>query len=345
MISTKAYAAKAASEPLKPFTIERREPKEHDLLINIQYCGICHSDLHQARNEWGGSIFPMVPGHEIIGSVIKIGSKVSKFRIGDTVGVGCFVNSCQKCEPCKNGEQNYCNEVAFTYNGRDNGEPTYGGYSTRITVNENYVLKIPDKISLDGTAPLLCAGITTYRPLKYWQAGPGKKIAIAGLGGLGHMGTKIAKAMGAEVSVLSRGTKKREAALALGADNYYASDDSKTMASLSENFDLILDTISAPHDIDALLNTLKLGGVLVLVGVPPEGVKFNAHNLIAKRRIFAGSLIGSVAETQEMLNFCASKNITAAIELIQIGYVNKAYDRMEKGDVHYRFVIDCTSIN
>jgi alcohol dehydrogenase (NADP+) len=345
MISTKAYATQSATEPLKPFTIERREPRDNDVLIEIKYCGICHSDLHQARNEWGGSTFPMVPGHEIVGVITKVGAKVSKFKVGDTVGIGCFVNSCGKCERCKSGEENYCKQIAFTYNSVDEGKPTYGGYSTQITVDEKYVLRVPKNLSLDAAAPLLCAGITTYRPLKYWKAGPGKKVAVVGLGGLGHMAVKIAKAMGAEVSVLSRGTKKKDAALKLGADNFYATNDAKNIETLNEHFDLMIDTVSAEHDIDALLSTLKLGGVIVLVGVPPEGVKFNAQNLVSKRRIFAGSMIGGIGETQEMLDFCGAKNVFSDIELIQISDVNEAYERMEKGDVRYRFVIDCKSLS
>ncbi len=345
MISTKAYAAHSATEPLKPFVIERREPKEHDVLLEIKFCGICHSDLHQARNEWKNSTYPMVPGHEIVGIVTKVGSGVSKFKVGDQVGIGCFVNSCRECEPCKSGEEQYCQKTAFTYNSLDNGVTTYGGYSNLITVDEKYLLKIPKGLSLDGAAPLLCAGITTYRPLKHWGAGPGKKVAVIGLGGLGHMAVKIAKAMGAEVTVLSRGTKKKDDALKLGADKFAASDDEKGMSNLAETFDLIIDTVSAEHDIDTLLGTLKLGGVFVLVGVPPEGVKFNAHNLIAKRRIFAGSMIGGIGETQEMLDFCAKHNVVSEIELIKIQEINESYERMEKGDVRYRFVIDCLSLN
>jgi len=345
MISTKAYAAPSPTEALKPFTIERREPGENDVLFEIQFCGICHSDLHQARDEWGGSIFPMVPGHEIVGTVKKVGAKVKNFKEGDIVGVGCFVNSCRECESCKAGEEQYCKNTAFTYNSRDNGEPTYGGYSRQITVDEKYVLKMPKGIKLDAAAPLLCAGITTYAPLKRWGAGPGKKVAVVGLGGLGHMAVKIAKAMGAEVSVLSRSTKKKDAALKLGADKYFASDDQKVMDGLNEYFDLIIDTVSAEHNIDAFLSTVKIGGTFVLVGVPPEGVKFNAQNVISRRRVFAGSMIGGIAETQEMLDFCAAKNAIPDIELIKIDYVNEAFERMEKGDVHYRFVIDCSSLN
>jgi uncharacterized zinc-type alcohol dehydrogenase-like protein len=345
MLSTKAYAAQSATEPLKPFVITRRAPRDHDVLLQIKYCGICHSDLHQARNEWRNSTFPMVPGHEIVGTVAQIGPKVAKFKVGDTVGIGCFVNSCRECAACKAGEEQYCKQTAFTYNSQDDGEPTYGGYSTQITVDEKYLLKIPSGLALDAVAPLLCAGITTYKPLKQWGAGPGRKVAVIGLGGLGHMAVKIAKAMGAEVTVLSRGVKKKDDALKLGADKFYASDDQKNIEALSEYFDLIVDTVSAEHDIDALLSTVKLGGAFVLVGVPPEGVKFNAHNLISKRRVFAGSMIGGIAETQEMLDFCAAKNVVSDIELIPINYVNEAYERMEKSDVRYRFVIDCASLN
>jgi uncharacterized zinc-type alcohol dehydrogenase-like protein len=344
-LSTKAFAAQSATAPLAPFTIERRQPQENDVLLDIKFCGICHSDLHQARNEWKNSTYPMVPGHEIVGIVKSVGSNVKNFKIGDSVGIGCFVNSCRKCEPCKNGEEQYCKETAFTYNSNDNGHTTYGGYSTQITVDQKYLLKIPAGLSLDAAAPLLCAGITTYKPLKFWGAGPGKKVAVVGLGGLGHMAVKIAAAMGAEVSVLSRGNAKKEAAKKLGAHNFYATNDAKTMEEIAEKFDLIIDTVSAEHDIDALLGTVKIGGTLVLVGVPPEGVRFNAHNLISKRRVFAGSMIGGIAETQEMLDFCAKHNVPADIELIKIQDVNEAYERMEKGDVRYRFVIDCASLN
>lgn len=344
MISTKAYAAQSASEPLKPFVIERRQPESNDVLLEIKYCGVCHSDLHQARNEWDNSTFPMVPGHEIVGTVTKVGSQVSKFKVGDIVGVGCFVNSCRQCAHCQAGEQQYCKQVAFTYNGEDRGQPTYGGYSTQITVDEKYLLRIPKSLALDAAAPLLCAGITTYSPLKRWGAGPGKKVAVAGLGGLGHMAVKIAKAMGAEVSVLSRGLKKKDDALKLGADKFFASDSQQNIESLLESFDIMVDTVSAEHDIDALLSTIKVGGVLVQVGAPPEGVKFNAHNLISRSRIFAGSLIGGIAQTQEMLDFCGEKNVVSDIELIAIQDVNKAFERLEKGDVRYRFVIDCKSL-
>ncbi len=345
MLPTKAYAAQSETKPLEPFNIERREPSANDVLLEIKYCGVCHSDLHQARNEWKNSMYPMVPGHEIVGIVTKIGSDVKDIKIGDTVGIGCFVNSCRKCTNCKNGEEQYCANTAFTYNSTDNGVPTFGGYSTQITIDRNYLLKIPAGLPLDATAPLLCAGITTYKPLKTWGAGPGKKVAVVGLGGLGHMAVKIAKAMGAEVTVLSRGEQKKEAAKQLGADQYVATNVAKNIESLAEYFDLVVDTVSAEHDIDAILSTIKLGGVIVLVGVPPEGVKFNAHNIISKRRIFAGSMIGGIAETQEMLDFCAAHKVTADIELIDIKDVNDAYERMEHGNVKYRFVIDCATLN
>lgn len=344
MLATKAYAAQSATQPLGPFEIERREPGADDVLLDIKYCGICHSDLHQARNEWKNSVYPMVPGHEIVGVVKQVGTNVKKFKAGDTVGIGCFVNSCRKCESCQHGEEQYCHHTAFTYNSNDNGVITHGGYSTQITVDQNYLLKVAADQPLDAVAPLLCAGITTYKPLKFWGAGPGKKVAVVGLGGLGHMAVKIAKAMGAEVTVLSRGEQKRDAAKKLGADDYVATEKAENLGKVAEKFDLVVDTVSAEHDIDAILGTIKIGGVMVLVGVPPEGVKFNAHNIISKRRIFAGSMIGGIVETQEMLDFCAKHNVVADVETIKVQEVNEAYERMEKGDVRYRFVIDCASI-
>ncbi|MBS2009100.1 MAG: NAD(P)-dependent alcohol dehydrogenase [Cyanobacteria bacterium SZAS TMP-1] len=344
MLSTNAYAALSATTPLEPFEIERREPGENDVLLDIKYCGICHSDLHQARNEWQNSTYPMVPGHEIVGHVTRVGSAVTNFKVGDTVGIGCFVNSCRQCEPCKRGEEQYCKNTAFTYNSKDGDSTTYGGYSTQITVDQKYLLKVPAGIPLDAAAPLLCAGITTYKPLKFWGAGPGKKVAVVGLGGLGHMAVKIAKAMEAEVTVLSRSESKRPAAVALGADKYVAMNKPEEVASVAEYFDLIVDTVSAEHDIDAVLSLIKIGGTMVLVGVPPEGVKFNAPNLIGKRRVFAGSMIGGIAETQEMLDFCAAHKVAADIELIDIKDVNESFERMERGDVKYRFVIDCATL-
>ena len=345
--TTRAYAAPAASEALAPFSIERREPGPHDVLIDIRYCGVCHSDVHQVRAEWGGAIFPMVPGHEIVGHVAAVGSDVSKFKKGDAVGVGCFVDSCRECEPCKAGDEQYCNKgMTATYNSTERGTkvPTYGGYSTRITVDENYVLRIPASIPLDRAAPLLCAGVTTYSPLRHFGVKAGDKVAVVGLGGLGHMGVKLAHAMGCEVTVLSHSPSKKDDALELGADKFASTKDEATFKELAGKFDFILNTISAPHDYNAYLQLLKLDGTMCLVGMPdPQPVAAGA--LIMRRRKLAGSLIGGIAETQEMLDFCAEHDVAADIELIDMADINEAFERMVKSDVHYRFVIDCSTIN
>jgi uncharacterized zinc-type alcohol dehydrogenase-like protein len=344
----KGYAALKAKAPLVPFTFERRDPREHDVQIKVEYCGICHSDIHQARDEWGGSsTFPMVPGHEIAGHVTKVGSKVTKFKVGDAVGVGCFVDSCRHCENCERGLEQYCKEgMTLTYNGteRDGKTPTQGGYSSQIVVDENYVLRIPKNIPLDAAAPLLCAGITLYSPLMHWKAGPGKKVAIIGLGGLGHMGVKIAHALGAEVTVLSRSMSKKEDAKRLGADHYYATADEKTFEKLAGTFDLIINTVSGDIDWNAYLSLLRLDGSMVVVGIPEKPATVSAFSLIGGRHSLAGSGIGGIKETQEMLDFCAKHGIACDIEKIGIQKVNEAYERVVKGDVRYRFVIDLASL-
>lgn len=339
-IKTNTYAAPSATEPLGPWTIERRDPGDHDVLIEIQYCGVCHSDVHQARDEWGGSLFPMVPGHEIVGLVSKIGSQVTKFRVGDRVGVGCMVDSCRTCEACVSGIEQHCEKGNIgTYNSheRDGVTRTYGGYSTRITVDESFVLRVPDNLSLDRVAPLLCAGITTYSPLSRFGVKKGHHVAVAGLGGLGHMAVKIAKAMGAKVTVLSRSHNKRESALALGADELV------TMEENNSKFDFIIDTISAKHDYNTYLSMLRLDGTLCLLGAPPPS-EVHAFSLIGGRRNLTGSLIGGIAETQEMLDFCGKHNIMSDIEVIPMDKINESYERMIKGDVMYRFVIDIASL-
>ncbi len=345
--STPAYAAADAKSALAPFSIERRAPRTDDVVIDIAYCGVCHSDIHQARDEWGGSIFPMVPGHEIVGHVAAVGDAVTGFKVGDAVGVGCFVDSCRQCTQCKAGEEQFCEQgMTATYNGRERagGAPTYGGYSTRITVQQDYVLRIPDGMPLDSAAPLLCAGITTYSPLRHWGVKPGDKVAVVGLGGLGHMAVKIANAMGAEVTVLSTSESKRADAQALGAKSFAATRDPDTFKKLAGSFDLIIDSVSAPHDYNAYLNLLKVDGSMVLLGVPEAPAPVAAFSLIMGRRKLGGSLIGGIRETQEMLDFCAEHGIAADIELIDAAQVNEAYERMIKGDVKYRFVIDCASI-
>ncbi|MGD1156518.1 MAG: NAD(P)-dependent alcohol dehydrogenase [Terriglobia bacterium] len=346
MLKTPAYAAASAKAPLAPFSIERREPGPHDVLIDILYCGVCHSDIHQARGEWGGEIFPMVPGHEIVGKVVKVGSEVRNWKVGETVGVGCFVDSCRECEACKAGDEQYCERGAnFTYNGRerDGKTPTYGGYSTRITVDEAYVLRIPKGIPLDGAAPLLCAGITTYSPMVHFGVKAGDTLAVVGLGGLGHMGVKIAKALGAKVTVLSHSPGKREGALRLNADDFIATRDAAVFQKNAGRFDFILDTVSAQHDYNAYLQLLRRNGTMVLVGLP-DPTPLAAFMLILGRRRLAGSLIGGIRETQEMLDFCAAHGLASDVEVIPIQQINEAYERTVKSDVRYRFVIDLASL-
>lgn len=343
----RGYAATDASKPLEPFTFERREPNEDDVVISIKYSGICHSDIHQARNEWGNSRFPMVPGHEIAGIVTAVGSKVSKFKVGDRVGVGCFVDSCVHCATRDVDLEQYMPGLVQTYNDveADGTTPTQGGYSDSIVVKEGYVLSIPDNLPLEKAAPLLCAGITLYSPLAHWKAGPGKKVAIVGMGGLGHMGVKIGAAMGAEVTVLSQTLSKKEDGLAFGAKDYYATSDAETFKTLAGQFDLIVCTVSAEIDWNAYLNLLKVDGALVLVGVPENPVPVHAFSLIPGRRTLAGSMIGSIKETQEMLDFCGKHDIAADIEIIGVDDINAAYERVLKSDVRYRFVIDMATLD
>lgn len=347
MQETRGYAAMTAGASLAPFTFSRREPGPNDIRIDIRYCGICHSDVHQARDEWGGAIFPMVPGHEIVGTVTQVGARVKRFKVGDLAGVGCFVDSCRTCRPCKRGEEQFCDKhTAWTYNGTEMDEktPTYGGYSTQIVVDQRYVLRMPKKLRPDQAAPLLCAGITTYSPLRHWKVGKGDALAVIGLGGLGHMAVKIGAALGAEVTVLSHSEKKRKDAKRLGAADFIAVSDPASLVTLNRRFDFILDTVSAPHDMNAYLETLKTDGTLMLVGAPDKPFVLGAFPLVLRRRQLAGSLIGGIEETQEMLDFCARHRITADVEVIPIQEVNAAYERMLRGDVRYRFVIDLQSL-
>ena len=346
MTTTAAYAAISAQSPLAPHTIERRDPGPREVLIDILYCGVCHSDIHQVRNEWGNSIYPMVPGHEIVGTIVKTGEHVTTWKIGDTVGVGYFIDSCHTCAACREGEEQYCEKgMNTTFNGheRDGKTPTYGGYSTRITVNEEYVLRIPAGLSLERVAPLMCAGITTYSPLRHFGVKAGDTIAVVGLGGLGHMAVKIAKAMGAKVTVLSHSSGKRADALALGADDFIDTSEKDAFKANAKRFVFILDTISAQHDYNAYLNLLCLDGTMVLIGIP-DPVPLSAGSLILQRRRLAGSLIGGIRETQEMLDFCAEHGVVSDVEVISIQKINEAYERVLKSDVHYRFVIDMGSL-
>ncbi|MEB8680885.1 NAD(P)-dependent alcohol dehydrogenase [Cronobacter malonaticus] len=344
----KAIGAISATQPLEPMTINRREPGEHDVQIAIAYCGVCHSDIHQARAEWAGTLFPCVPGHEIVGRVTAIGTKVTGFTPGDLVGVGCIVDSCKHCEECDDGLENYCDHMIGTYNFPTPDAPghTLGGYSQQIVVHERYVLRIRHPESqLAAVAPLLCAGITTYSPLRHWQVGPGKKVGIVGIGGLGHMGIKLAHAMGAQVVAFTTSESKRDAAKALGADEVVVSRNASEMQAHAKSFDFILNTVAAPHNLDAFTALLKRDGTMTLVGAPasphpsPE-----VFNLIFKRRAIAGSMIGGIPETQEMLDFCAEHRIVADIELIRADEINEAWERMIKGDVKYRFVIDTATL-
>jgi alcohol dehydrogenase (NADP+) len=346
MNQTKGYAAPAAKAPLAPYSFERRDPREHDVAIDIQFCGICHTDIHQVRDDWGGSVFPMVPGHEIVGVVTAVGGKVTRYRVGDKVGVGCFVDSCRTCAQCRKGLEQYCSGgLVFTYNGREkDGTVTMGGYSDKIVVDENYVLRVPANLPLDASAPLLCAGITLYSPLMHWQAGPGKKVAIVGLGGLGHMGVKIAHALGAEVTVLSHSMRKQEDAKRLGADHFYATSDPATFETLQGRFDLMINTVSADIDWNQYLSLLAVDGSMVVVGIPEKAIPVGAFPLVIGRRSLAGSLIGGIEETQEMLDFCGKHNIASDVEVIPIQKVNEAYERVLASDVRYRFVIDMASL-
>jgi len=346
-MKVQGYAAQQAKAPLNPYSFERRESRDHDVVIDIQYCGICHTDIHQVRDEWGASTFPMVPGHEIAGVVTGIGPKVTRYKMGDMVAIGCFVDSCRKCSPCLKGLEQYCVEgPTLTYNAveRDGKNRTQGGYSNKIIVDENYVLRIPENIPMNGAAPLLCAGITMYSPLMHWKAGPGKKVGIIGLGGLGHMGVKIAHALGAEVTVLSHSLRKQEDGKRMGADNFYATSDPETFKRHRGYFDLVINTLSVEIDWDQYLNLLALDGTMVVVGNSGKKSPIGASTLINGRRSLAGSVIGGIRETQEMLDFCSKHNLSSDIETIPIQQVNEAYERVVKSDVRYRFVIDMKSL-
>jgi uncharacterized zinc-type alcohol dehydrogenase-like protein len=347
MLETPAWAAVAAGKPLAPYSIGRREPGPRDVLIDILFCGVCHSDVHQARDEWGGGLFPMVPGHEIIGRVLKVGKEVTRFAVGDLAGVGCMVDSCRECAPCRHDTEQFCEKgAAFTYNGTelDRRTPTFGGYATRIVVAEPFVLRIPAGLDPAATAPLLCAGITTFSPLRQWNCKAGDRVGVVGLGGLGHMAVKLAASMGAEVTVLSTSRAKEPDARRLGARGFETTQEKGAFKKLAGRFDLLIDTISAPHDYNKYLGTLRPHGAMVLLGVPPEPTPVAAFSLISGNKRLAGSLIGGIAETQEMLDYCGAHGIVADIELIPIQKINEAWERMLKGDVRYRFVIDCASI-
>ncbi|HEV3470856.1 MAG TPA: NAD(P)-dependent alcohol dehydrogenase [Pyrinomonadaceae bacterium] len=347
MLETRGYATRGPAEALAPFSFKRREPGPRDVLIETLFCGVCHSDIHQARDEWGGSIYPMVPGHEIAGRVARVGREVSKFRPGDLAGVGCFVDSCRRCANCLDGEEQYCeNHVASTYNGTEMDEktPTFGGYSSQIVVDEDYTLKVSPGQPLAGVAPLLCAGITTYSPLKHFGVGPGQRVGVVGLGGLGHMGVKLAAAFGAEVTVFSTSPAKEPDARSLGAHHFVVTRDPENFAPLAGRFDFVLDTVSAPHDPNPYLDLLRRDGVMVLVGLPEKPLEVGAFSLATNRRRLAGSSIGGIRETQEMLDYCAARNITSDVEVIPIQQINEAYERTVKNDVRYRFVIDMKTL-
>lgn len=347
MISSKGYAAFNSTSLLSDFQFQRRGPKAHDVVIDILYCGVCHSDLHQVRNEWHGTIYPIVPGHEIVGKVTAVGSSVTRFKVGDLAGVGCFVDSCRTCPSCKAGLEQYCDNGSLgTYNNIPVGEtlPTYGGYSNNIVVDEQYTLKVSDKLELHRVAPLLCAGITTYSPLRHWNVGKGHKVAVLGLGGLGHMAVKFAVSFGAEVTMLSTSLSKKADAEKLGAHHFELTTSADDMKKLSGSFDFIIDTISAPHDVNAFVQLLKLDGAMILLGAPPTPAQVAAFSLIGKRRKLSGSLIGSIKETQEMLDYCAEHTIMSDVELIAMKDINEAYERMLKSDVKYRFVIDMSTL-
>ncbi len=345
--NVRSWAAQNATSPLAPYAIQRRELQPNDVEIEILYCGVCHSDLHQARNEWKNSIYPVVPGHEIVGTVTRVGSAVRKFNVGDYAAVGCMVDSCRTCPSCQKGLEQYCDQYpTFTYNSEDKhlGGPTFGGYSESIIVNEAFTLQVRDEKNLAAVAPLLCAGITTYSPLRHWKVGKGQKVGIVGLGGLGHMAVKFARAFGAHVVLFTTSPRKIEDGLRLGAHEVVVSTNPEEFGKHTRSFDFILDAVSASHDINAYLSLLNLDGTLTLVGVPEDPLPVAAFNLMLPRRNFAGSGIGGVQETQEMLDFCAEHNITSDIEMINIQQINEAYDRLLKGDVKYRFVIDMKSI-
>lgn len=347
-MKTFGYAATDADTPLAPFSFERRAPRPNDVVMEVLYCGICHTDLHQARNDWGWSMYPLVPGHEIVGRVIEVGSEVTRYKVGDAVAVGCMVDSCQHCDQCHKGEEQLCREGnTQTYNDKDRitGDRTYGGYSKHLVVREEFALRVPEKLDLSKAAPLLCAGITTYSPLRTWNVGPGSRVGVVGLGGLGHMAVKLASAMGADVTVMSRSSDKEADALALGADRLLVSADEGAMAKAASNFDLIIDTVPVKHDINPYIPLLDVDGTLVLVGQIGPLNEPNTVPLLLGRRRVAGSPIGGIAETQEMLDFCARKNILPDCEMISMGQINDAFERMERSDVRYRFVIDMATLS
>jgi len=348
MIATKGFAAQSATTALEPFKFERRELGAKDVLIDILYCGVCHSDVHQARNEWGGSIFPMVPGHEIVGRISKVGKDVTKFKVGDIAGVGCFVDSCRVCASCREGLEQYCEGggMVGTYNSleRDKKTPTYGGYSSQIVVDESYTLHIPSNLALERVAPLLCAGITTYSPLMHWKVSTGDRVGVLGLGGLGHMAVKLAASLGADVTVLSTSKKKEDDAKKLGAHHFALTSDTTVMSSLRNHFNFIIDTVSAAHDLNQYLGLLHRDGTLIVVGAPPKPIPLHNFSLIGGRKKIGGSLIGGIKETQEMLDYCGKHNIMSDVEVIPIQKINEAYERMLKGDVKYRFVIDMATL-
>jgi uncharacterized zinc-type alcohol dehydrogenase-like protein len=346
-VKTPAYAAASATSALAPFTIERRPTGPRDILLDVLYCGVCHSDIHQARDEWGGSIFPMVPGHEIVGRVREVGAEVSKVKVGDLAGVGCMVDSCRGCATCRRGMEQFCEKgAALTYNSTemDRQTPTYGGYSSQIVVTEHFALKVPEGLDPAGVAPLLCAGITTYSPLRQWNTKKGDRVAVVGLGGLGHMAVKLAAAMGAEVTVLSTSSAKQVDARRLGAHGFEVTKEAGAFEKLAGRFDLIVDTVSAPHDYNAYLGTLRTQGVMVIVGVPTEPTPLAAFSLIWGNKVLAGSAIGGIDQTQEMLDYCAKSKIVSDVEVIPIQKINEAYERTIKADVRYRFVIDMASL-
>jgi uncharacterized zinc-type alcohol dehydrogenase-like protein len=347
VIETKGFAAQSATSPLAPFRFSRREVGDHDLLLEIAYCGICHSDIHQVRDEWGGSLYPMVPGHEIVGRVTRAGKAVKRFKAGELAGVGCMVDSCRSCDSCKRDLEQFCQRgAAMTYNGTemDRKTPTFGGYSSQVVVDERFALRIRPDVDLAATAPLLCAGITTYSPLRRWKTKKGDRVGVVGLGGLGHMAVKLAASMGAEVTMLSTSRAKEADARRLGAHGFALTSEPATFKKLAGRFDLIVDTISAPHDLNQYLGMVRAEGAMVLLGAPPKPAPVHAFSLIFGNKSLGGSLIGGIAETQEMLDYCAEHHIASDVEVIPIQKVNEAYERMMKGDVRYRFVIDLKSL-
>ena len=346
MFPVRGFAAHSAATKLVPFRFERRNPGPHDVQIEILYCGVCHSDLHQARNDWSNSLYPMVPGHEIVGRVVATGAQVTKLKVGDLAGVGCMVDSCRSCEPCEAGLEQYCPDCVYTYNKREpkTGQLTFGGYSEQIVVEQRFVVKIPDGMDLKAVAPLLCAGITTYSPLRHWKVGPGQKVGVIGLGGLGHMGVKLAKAMGAQVVMITTSPGKGRDALRLGADEVLVSTDAEAMAAARGSFHFLLNTIPVGHDVNPYLELLRVDGTMVLVGVVTPIAPVFGGNLILGRRSLAGSAIGGMAETQEMIDFCAAHGIVSDVEMIRIQDINDAYERLLRNDVRYRFVIDMASL-